>query len=86
MDWNNVGVNQAASPRAYAVLKESTDWGKSANDSGHVDMGDAVAKLHELLNKTIVALADVEAEATTAVARAQRQIADDQRYRNLNQH
>ena len=56
-------VSQAQSPRAFAVLQESQAWGEAANESGNVDVGAAISKLHELLNKTIGALAEIEAEA-----------------------
>lgn len=61
MDFSGANVTPQQSPEAYKVLKESTDWGAAQNAGGSADVGDAVAKLHELLNATLVALANVEA-------------------------
>lgn len=70
MDWTQIRVNQAQSPQAYAVLKDSTDWGRSANETG-MDATKAIEKLHELLNRSLVALAAVEQEVTYLRAKVQ---------------
>lgn len=63
VDWKDATVNEGSSPRAYALLKDSQEWGGNANASGNVDMGTAISKLHELLNRSIHLIAELEAEA-----------------------
>lgn len=55
-------VDPTLAPHAFGVMKQSTDWGNAANASQSVDVGDALAAIHRLLNTTIEALGKVEAE------------------------